>query len=54
MNTARHHLGVATLGVRIYAVGGSSGGSVLANGEVYDPQVMFHLYSNIEVFYLRN
>lgn len=31
--------GVATLGGKIFVVGGERGSQILANGEVYDPQV---------------
>lgn len=39
MGIARIQPGVATLGGRVYAVGGEQGSQILANGEVYDPQV---------------
>ncbi|XP_053625830.1 actin-binding protein IPP-like [Plodia interpunctella] len=38
MGIARIQPGVATLGGRVYAVGGEQGSQILANGEVYDPQ----------------
>lgn len=38
MVIARIQPGVATLGGRVYAVGGEQGSQILANGEVYDPQ----------------
>lgn len=38
MKIARIQPGVATLGGRVYAVGGEQGSQILANGEVYDPQ----------------
>lgn len=31
--------GVASLGGKIFVVGGERGSQILANGEVYDPQV---------------
>lgn len=39
MGIARIQPGVATLGGRVYVVGGEQGSQILANGEVYDPQV---------------
>ena len=41
MGIARIQPGVATLSGRVYAVGGEQGSQILANGEVYDPQVRF-------------
>lgn len=38
MKTGRIQPGVATLGGKIYVVGGERGSQILANGEVYDPQ----------------
>ncbi|CAK1581947.1 unnamed protein product [Parnassius mnemosyne] len=38
MGIARIQPGVATLGGRVYAVGGEQGSQILANGEVYEPQ----------------
>ncbi|KOB64558.1 Actin-binding protein ipp, partial [Operophtera brumata] len=38
MGIARIQPGVATLGGRVYVVGGEQGSQILANGEVYDPQ----------------
>ncbi|CAG9585490.1 unnamed protein product [Danaus chrysippus] len=38
MGIARIQPGVASLGGRVYAVGGEQGSQILANGEVYDPQ----------------
>lgn len=43
MGIARIQPGVATLGGRVYAVGGEQGSQILANGEVYDPQVTQHM-----------
>ncbi|XP_060810919.1 actin-binding protein IPP [Amyelois transitella] len=45
MGIARIQPGVATLGGRVYAVGGEQGSQILANGEVYDPQT--NKWSNI-------
>lgn len=42
MGIARIQPGVAMLGGRVYAVGGEQGSQILANGEVYDPQVGFN------------
>lgn len=42
MAIARIQPGVAMLGGRVYAVGGEQGSQILANGEVYDPQVGFN------------
>lgn len=39
MGIPRIQPGVAMLSGRIYAVGGEQGSQILANGEVYDPQV---------------
>ncbi|XP_041976815.1 actin-binding protein IPP-like [Aricia agestis] len=39
MGIARIQPGVATLSGRVYAVGGEQGSQILANGEVYDPQL---------------
>lgn len=39
MGIARIQPGVTTLGGRVYVVGGEQGSQILANGEVYDPQV---------------
>lgn len=39
MGIARIQPGVATLGGKVYAVGGEQGSQILANGEVYDPKV---------------
>lgn len=39
MGLARMQPGVATLCGRVYAVGGEQSSQILANGEVYDPQV---------------
>ncbi|CAK1552064.1 unnamed protein product [Leptosia nina] len=39
MGVARIQPGVATLSGRVYAVGGEQGSQILANGEVYDPQL---------------
>lgn len=41
MGIARIQPGVATLGGRVYVVGGEQGSQILANGEVYDPQVNY-------------
>ncbi|KPJ15076.1 Actin-binding protein IPP [Papilio machaon] len=38
MDIARIQPGMATMGGRVYAVGGEQGSQILANGEVYDPQ----------------
>ncbi|XP_063359433.1 actin-binding protein IPP [Cydia amplana] len=45
MGIARIQPGVATLGGRVYAVGGEQGSQILANGEVYDPTT--NKWSNI-------
>ncbi|KAL4705149.1 hypothetical protein ACJJTC_018720 [Scirpophaga incertulas] len=45
MGIARIQPGVASLGGRVYAVGGEQGSQILANGEVYDP--LIDKWSNI-------
>lgn len=39
MSTGRILPGVATLGGLIYVVGGEQGSQILADGEVYNPEV---------------
>jgi hypothetical protein len=43
--------GVATLGGKIFVVGGERGSQILANGEVYDPQVNQMAYTPDETIH---